>query len=662
MVQAPRPRASINPRMAVPRKSASPPALKLSVVSDSRSAMPDRSQAIPNPRPMHQRAHPVLSRRSPAHPLNAPLRDAISQRRSEMQAAKIDQYPVLTNNLAHPELYEDKWLSHQEVALTHIINEIFCRAGIDTHRLSESHEILRTSMVRLYDHPTVADLHQHLHAGVQFGSLKPSTQCEFSSDVARDIGLRRRFINLFVKNYEESALLAAVEVIVGRQMPRTTRPSADRELKQDENIMDPHASKRALNGFLETFFIDCSDIEHDATDMRRAKKALQRSLMLVWLLDHAKTASIVPGLLFNISAPFKTSLAVLQELGRILLPGTPDMPKVLRLMGFELEQSQHPIDEVVYHVDNLATDLRDGILIAKLITLSLASSYQPACDNLKFPAFGRASKIHNVQLALTALRTANLRAGIVQTEVAPADIVDGHREKTLMLIWHIVSHHGLSQLVDWRELCVDIRRAGGDIDTPTGAFSSADQEVLLQSWATVHAVKHHITITNLTTSFAAAEAYNAILAGFTTTDGDLETRLRAVAFPATWTKHLLSTLCTVPSKITTLSNLAFLASRLLPLARRTLAASVIQRVFRSRRERKVMSQRIALMRIARDCATVVRAQQQIVRAAVALQRAWRNVIARRVARLEKDVGAFQAVARVWLASRSEMQGRVLGGW
>lgn len=255
-----------------------------------------------------------------------------------------------------------------------------------------------------------------------------------------------------------------------------------------------------------------------------------------------------------------------------------------------------------------------------------------------------------------------MQKGTIFRDVIPADIVDGHRERTLMLIWHIVSQYGLSQLVDWRELCADIRRAGGDIDTPTGAFSREDQEVLLQSWAAVHAIKHRVIVTNLTPSFASGEAYSAVISTFTTTAGTLEKQLQGLAFPVTWTKHLMGTLCTVPNQITTLSNSAFLASRLLPLSRRSRAASTIQRVFRAKRERKVMSQRIALMRVARDCATVVRAQQQIVGAAIVLQRAWRGVIAGRVGRLESDVSVFQAVARGWLARRQEIHSRFMGGW
>lgn len=518
-------------------------------------------------------------------------------------------------------------------------------------------------MIKLYDQPLVADLHQHLHASVQFGVLKPScSTLEFSHDVAKDIGLRKRFINLFVKNYEESALRAAIEVVVGRQMPPSTRRSVDGDLKKGESILDPHADKRALIGFLETFFVDCADTEKNVDDMSREKKALQRSLMLVWILDHAKTSAVVPGLLFTVSATSKSSLMILQELGRILLPSTPDIPKALKLMGFTVEHAQSPLDEVVYHVDNLAVDLRDGIFITKLVELSLSPTYQLSSDDLKVPCVGHASKMHNVQIALSALYNAHLRAGIIPVDVTAANIVDGHREKTLVLIWSIVGQYGLSQLVDWRELCADIRRAGGDIDTPAGTFSREDQEVLLQSWAAVHAVKQNVEVTNLTTSFAKGDAYSAILSAFTTATGNLEKQLNALAFPTTWTKHLLSTLCTVPNQITTLSNLAFLASRLLPLSRRTRAASTIQRAFRAKTERVVMSQRIALMRIARDCATIVRAQQQVVGAAIVLQRAWRAVIAGRVGRLERDVCRFQAAARGWFARRGGKERRVMGGW
>ena len=77
------------------------------------------------------------------------------------------------------------------------------------------------------------------------------------------------------------------------------------------------------------------------------------------------------------------------------------------------------------------------------------------------------------------------------------------------------------------------------------------------------------------------------------------------------------------------------------------------------------------MRLAADCARVVRDQQRFVDAAVLVQRTWRAVVNSRVERLEKDVVDFQVLARGWLERRScaakkravnAGAGRRAGGW
>lgn len=57
------------------------------------------------------------------------------------------------------------------------------------------------------------------------------------------------------------------------------------------------------------------------------------------------------------------------------------------------------------------------------------------------------------------------------------------------------------------------------------------------------------------------------------------------------------------------------------------------------------------MRMAADCAKVVRTQQKLVDAAVLVQRAWRGIVRGRVQRLEQDVLDFQVVARGWMERR-----------
>ena len=75
------------------------------------------------------------------------------------------------------------------------------------------------------------------------------------------------------------------------------------------------------------------------------------------------------------------------------------------------------------------------------------------------------------------------------------------------------------------------------------------------------------------------------------------------------------------------------------------------------------------MKAANECAAVAANKQKEVDAAVVLQRAWRAVLDRRIECLERDVLAFQAVARGWAIRRATAGvlgigagRRVMGGW
>ena len=56
-------------------------------------------------------------------------------------------------------------------------------------------------------------------------------------------------------------------------------------------------------------------------------------------------------------------------------------------------------------------------------------------DELRVPPVSRLQKIHNVDVALSALKD----AGYALTgNITAKDISDGHREKTLSLLWQII--------------------------------------------------------------------------------------------------------------------------------------------------------------------------------------------------------------------------------
>ena len=52
-----------------------------------------------------------------------------------------------------------------------------------------------------------------------------------------------------------------------------------------------------------------------------------------------------------------------------------------------------------------------------------------------FTAISRLQKVHNVELALKALESAEYK---ILGNITAKDIADGHREKTLSLLWQII--------------------------------------------------------------------------------------------------------------------------------------------------------------------------------------------------------------------------------
>lgn len=727
-------RQSIVPRNAVPLP-------RPSVIGSRRhSVMAERPEAatgVVQARPKRLSMMPPQEPKTHGSPLsdgvsddNKPWKTKTRPLVAERKVARLQQYPVLSEDIAQPELYEDSWLGHQEVALTELINQIFGRAKTHPEPWQRPGRGLREQLLSIYHRQNVTTLHKRLHASLLYGALSRPKDAPRPPNPALDIGLRKRFLNLWLETYDQECLHTAAEVIFGRQLPRRQLTTSG----ATEGILDPHKNRRTLIGFLETFLIEVDDAEEPDEERGddpngRWRKMILRSLMLIWLLDRAKTAGIVHGCLFKATSVRKSSVSVLHALVGMLVPSIGDVVRVLRHLDYEVLHSQDPLDEVQYHIDNIAVDLRDGILLTKLVELLLfkppkamdewvdfdatvtvqmpdltilesalydaegGQCAQILSQHLKMPCLGRAQKVFNVEVAISALHDHG-RLGYNGLDVSAEDIVDGHREKTLGLLWSLVSTHGLEQLVDFRELAADLKRTvinPCDLETlpqDYSRLSQLQQESLLKRWASAHCARNGLRISNLTTSFADGKAYATILVAFAdymhikTKDNTtspkpdrkrLKSQLHAFGCSNAFIKQLISAHGTIPSRNTTISNLAFLASRLLPLARHHNATLIIQRAFRLKRLRTTMSQRIALMRLAHACATVVQTQNKLIAAATVLQRSWRQVLDARIKKLTGDVELFQAIAKGWL-SRRNFKGnassvtsgthalRVMGGW
>tara|TARA_R110002003_G_scaffold198_13_gene15506 strand:- start:3234 stop:6314 length:3081 start_codon:yes stop_codon:yes gene_type:complete len=666
------------------------------------------------------------------------------------QQAK-EKYPVLAEDLARPEMYEDNWLTYQEVAITQLLNSVFESASKDPNA-EQSPEELRKKLLALYHEPSMPLLHKRLQASLHYGALSiPKDLLAQTLRLKDDVGLRKKFLNLWTKSYDLNALRAAAETVIGRQITTPCRLSTGSTSSDDGSRMF-RAERRAIEKFLDAFLIKNEDavrVKSGAGSIASIargdddfgsqgwswRRTALRSLMLVLVLDKAKTTDCLPGCLFQTTSPHKTSVEVLHQLSNLLLPSLGDITRPLGHLNFKVEHAQYPLQEYAYHIDNIAIDLRDGITLTRLVelllyprttlveqqetsvTISLPTGELLTSDfdvtdtadcwvlsqHLKYPAIGRPQKVYNVQIALSALQSVRNLPGQAIDGIKADDIVDGHREKTLSLLWSLVGKCGLGSLVDWPQIVKETDRFreqwynsrdnykdrdldSDDDESTTELYGMEYHKRCLLSWSRSIARLHGMRVTNLTTSFANPKVLEVIVdtylppAMMTTMDNSrvgLAAKLKAVgcsnSFIALFTPQHASAR-SIPSRDFTLLTLSFLASRLLPLCLTHRAASTIQRAFRQHLARRRISQRIALLKMAHDCALVAQTRERLVNAATVIQRRWKGVLEARREQLESDVLAFQALARGWAIRRwvrritagriggKEKVRRVRGGW
>ncbi|KAF1956844.1 hypothetical protein CC80DRAFT_525592 [Byssothecium circinans] len=729
------------------------------LASSTRAPAPRPSIKNSIKRQISKNTRTPLSSSSPFHTDRSPP-TALRRQRVERAPTKItlmhevgrpqqplkEKYPVLSEDLARPELYEDNWLTYQEVAITQLLNSMCDTASRDPNA-EQSSEELRRKLLELYHEPSMPALHKRLQASLQYGALSiPKDLLTQTLRLKDDVGLRKKFLNLWVKTYDLTSLRAAAETVIGRQISVPSRLSSG-STSSDDGSRLMRAERRAIENFLDIFLIRNEDAVRvksgvgSIASLARGdngddfgshgwswRRTALRSLMLVYLLDKAKVADTLTGCLFQPTSSYKTSTDVLHALANMLLPSHGDITRPLGHLNYKVDHIQYPLQEYTYHIDNIAIDLRDGVILTRLVELLLyppttllarqedtVTITMPTGDiltsafdfsakeswvlsqHLKFPSIGRAQKLYNVQVALAALD--GVRGIPIQAVggIKPEDIVDGHREKTLSLLWSLVGKHGLSTLVDWPQIVKEIERFRENWykkrdEYEQGALDTDDDDAttelegleyhkrLLLSWARCISRTRGLRVTNLTTSFAEPKVLEVIVDTYlpstmlsTISSGhthrpSLAAKLKATgcstSFVSLFTSSSSSSSSsspnhTIPSRDFTLLTLTFLASRLLPLSLTHRAATTVQRAFRLHMLRRSVSSHIAKMKVAHQCAVVARKREELVRAATLVQRRWRAVLEKREGELVEGLGRFQGLARGWAVRRWAR--RVTGG-
>ena len=332
-----------------------------------------------------------------------------------------------------------EWNDNQEALMAELVNEVLAHGhgheGVLNGRMDA------TALMAVYQQPCFLKPQRVLTTSVTTGVLSLPAASEVPR-LQEDVGMRQKFLELWVDTYDQSLLWTAANAVSGT-----------RRLVPLSSLTDEAHGRKNIVSLLATTLLPVARLDNAKPNAYRRlrlaawQSTVVRSLMIISLLDHICTAGIWKGCLFTATSKIKSSIAMLHAVAGLALPFVGDITRTLGYMGDRVTQQQDPLDEYRYHVTNLPTDMRDGVLLARVLeilkedtTTITAGAARPLSTSLKYPCHSRAQKLGNVQRSLQTLNAVpSISEGITAT-----DVVDGHREKTLSLLWSIVRHWGLS--------------------------------------------------------------------------------------------------------------------------------------------------------------------------------------------------------------------------
>ena len=373
----------------------------------------------------------------------------------------------LTDSLGSRQMYEVNRLENQESAIARNINRLTDVANgkwkAECDRLSCDE--VKQRLLGFYQLPSTIELYQKLQTSLLHGSLRSPKCSQERFRIRKDVGFRKRFTRLWTDTYDLEMFSEALEVVLGRQV----NDDGHVQVVAQQSSQSPRDFKNRSIQFIDLLGSELEVFQLSQTSSGKAAirpveprwhRLLLRSLMIVYLLDKSADAGLSGNGLFQSVSKFKSSQAVLAELGSLLLPAIGNINRSLAHLDYQVAYEQHALTGYDYRIVNIATDLRDGVRLAYFVEMVvlpaqrmtsheasedsapqgtqhqvfMPSHERPLSKQLKVPCVGRAQKIYNVQITLDALQNISGLVA-VRNKVKAEDIVDGHREKSISLLW-----------------------------------------------------------------------------------------------------------------------------------------------------------------------------------------------------------------------------------
>lgn len=354
--------------------------------------------------------------------------------------------------------YDEEWMLRQELAFTKWLNALLsspedlsvdietavmdigkiwqsCKAQKD-NLLAETREAvsaryhtstrlntLRKAASAMYTRDEIAKIFSSTSEYIAKGTLSIRSD----RNLQRDIGLQKLILSLFL-SYNPLWLRIGLETVYGECIP--LRSNNDiiglTRFLLNRFFSDPRITK--MSGYHKT-----NPSQKLVTTMNQF--ILKKFLFLVYFLDYAKQRKLIghDPCLFRKRSEYKESREILLSFSREVLSGVGDVTKMLRTHNYVLTYRQTYIEEYDYAVTNIRYDLRDGVRLCRV--MELITGRRGLTERCRVPAISRLQKIHNVDVALNALRDAGY---VLEGDIDAKSIADGHCEKTLSLLWQII--------------------------------------------------------------------------------------------------------------------------------------------------------------------------------------------------------------------------------
>ncbi|VEU37479.1 unnamed protein product [Pseudo-nitzschia multistriata] len=403
------------------------------------------------------------------------------------------------------------------------------RALIIHRRLAEG----RVHAMNLYQGSSMRQIRKTIVKEIAKGRLS----IRADRDVAVDVQLQKKLVSLLL-SYTTPWLRLALEVMFGECIEPA--PFSESSPKTYLGRM-----KLALKTFVKKRFLSDDDTLQKFTKGRcnvpsgrfetqykaeMRNLVLSRIMTLVFFLDRAKAANVLENVprLFTVSSNVKSTRDVLITICRECLSAEGDITKHLSRIGLKVSYIQDPIDEVNFQVANLATDLRDGVLLTRLAEIITGASFKSYMHSLRIPVVSRLQKKFNVNLAMKSIKDFGI---IIADGINAHHIMDGHRDMVLALMWCIIAQCCIEKLLQGDQVEQEIQNViqssqarekvqgrrytklicasqNLPFSSPVGRDSSPEKILkdLLLRWSQAVCSSFGLTISDLSDSFANGKA------------------------------------------------------------------------------------------------------------------------------------------------------------